>query len=98
MYDLCCKQFIHKKHNLLAIADADLVNKSFKYNDTTITITREFYGDVVEKEVLLKKIKQATIINAIGRKSVSLLEKNNLVLKENIIYIEGIPHAQVVKI
>jgi len=84
---------------MLAICDADIIGKIFEEDDIQISVTKEFYGGVEcdEKEAL-NLIKSPTIINAVGKDIISIMVQEKLVEKENILYIQGVPHAQAVSV
>lgn len=77
---------------ILALCDQELLDKTIG----ELKITKRFYGDTVKsEEEIMKQVKQAKIINAIGRESVSLLIKNGVIKEEEVIRVEKVPHAQV---
>jgi hypothetical protein len=91
------KIFGEGSDKLLAISDSSLVGKSLEEGEISLTVSKDFYGEETCGENEIKKlIKSVTIINAIGKKIVSVLEKENLVNKKNVLYVNGVPHAQVV--
>jgi hypothetical protein len=46
----------------------------------------------------VKIMSKVTIGNIIGRKIVDVAKDNGFITDENVIFIEGVPHAQFVKI
>jgi len=91
---------LHKKGNdvVLAVCDEELLGKYFTDGKLRLHIKEDFYGgSKVGREELLKALKEATIINAVGERSVSIVIGDNNVLKEAIIRICGIPHVQLIK-
>jgi hypothetical protein len=94
-----CKIFQTKYDLVLALCDKELLGKILKKSSLRIKISEKFYGGkLVDENIALKLMKKATIGNLIGKKIVALAEKNGFITKENIILINGIPHAQFVKI
>jgi len=82
---------------LLAVSDASILGKTIKENDIEIIISEDFYFDKFADETeIMEQIEKATIVNAIGKEIVDLLIKNKLVEKDSVLWIQGIPHAQVV--
>ena len=82
---------------LLAIADKDIVGKTFKSNDLEIFITKDFYHeDFCDDKKALELIKQATIVNAMGKNIIDLLVKEDFVKRENVLKPCGVPHVQIV--
>ncbi len=96
------KMFVYKVHSygsdrLLAIADAELIGKTFSEGELDITISDSFYGsEKCDKEKAIQLARTATIINAMGNGIVSLLAESKIVDKTNVLRIDTILHAQVV--
>jgi hypothetical protein len=94
-----CKVFLTKNEPVVAICDEDLIEKEIKSKKMKIKISKHFYGDrLVDEKVALRLMNKATICNLMGKKIVEIAEKNGFIAGENIIVINGIPHAQFVKI
>jgi len=91
--------FLTKYEIVVAICDENLIEKEINSEKFKIKISKKFYGGkLVDKTMALKLMKRATIGNLIGKKIVSLAQKNGFIVKKNVIHIDGIPHAQFVKI
>lgn len=94
-----CKIFPTNYELVVAICDEELIDKEIKTNKLKIKISKHFYGDkLIDDKFALKLMKRATICNLTGKNIVEIAEKNGFIAKENIILINGIPHAQFVKI
>jgi len=64
-------------------------------NEMRLDLSSDFYkGDLTSKEELEKQIKNAYILNIVGKESIDFCLKKKLISKENIIYIKKIPYAQ----
>ncbi len=86
-----------KDEVLVAACDAELLGKTLKEGEIEFKVSKEFYGDIVGDEELLKKhLLQATIANLVGHKAVKCGIEIGIIDKENVIKIAGIPHAQFV--
>ena len=84
---------------LLATCDAELLGKTLKEGKITFHVHEKFYkGPKVTVEEALELIKQSTIVNMIGQKIVKKATERGFVHPEAVLMIEGIPHAQIVKI
>ena len=84
---------------VVAICDDNLIDKEIVDKEIKIKVSRDFYGGMyITEGIALKLLNKATIGNLIGEKIVDMAEKNGFITKENIIFINGIPHAQFVKI
>ncbi len=89
---------IHKTGSevLLAVADSDLVGKTFFDKEKEIEVSKEFYGDKRgDAGTIASMAKEATIVNAMGRNVVDLLIDKGIVQSEETVEVCGIPHAQV---
>lgn len=84
---------------LLAAADANLVNTEIREGKLHLRVAPEFYGETsVSDETFLSSMGLCTIANLVGRHVVDLAIRNDFIDRENIIYIDRIPHAQFAKI
>lgn len=92
------KVFSHGNDTLLAIADESILGKTFTENELTITVS-DFYRDkTCDRTEALKLIREATIVNAVGRDIVELLVKENLADRNSVLKIGGVPHVQIVSL
>ncbi|MBI2076169.1 MAG: DUF424 family protein [Candidatus Aenigmarchaeota archaeon] len=82
---------------LLAVSDIDIVGKTFAEKDLQLDVSKEFYGSKSgdEKEVI-KLLKTATIVNAVGNDIISLLIREDIIERKSAIEISGVPHAQII--
>lgn len=84
---------------LLAICDAEILGKSLREGKIIFHVKEDFYGGVrVNVEEAISMIKNSTIVNMIGKNVVEKAIEEGYVHPEAVIYIEGIPHAQIVKL
>lgn len=92
--------FIKKEgHRVLAVCDEDILGEVLSDGKIKIKVRKEFYGnDPIEKEELLEKASGSTIINAVGNEAVSLLIEEGFFNEDKILEIDGVSHAQMVKI
>ena len=87
------------KRILLAICDVDILGKTLKQDKIVFAVREEFYkGSLVSMEEALDLIDQSTIINMVGRKIVATAVEKGLVHPDAVLEIEGVPHAQIVKL
>ena len=93
------KIFTMRYDIVVAICDEDLIDKKIKMKGLEIKVSKNFYGgESIDDEIAVKLMKRATIGNLLGKNIVSLAEKNGFITRENVILINGIPHAQFVKL
>ncbi|MDH7595451.1 MAG: DUF424 domain-containing protein [Candidatus Bathyarchaeia archaeon] len=84
---------------LLATCDAELLGKTLKEGKIVFHVHEKFYkGPRVTLEEALELIKQSTIVNMVGHKIVQKAIENGFVHPEAVLTIEGVPHAQIVKV
>jgi hypothetical protein len=96
-----CNVFIDKKDVVVVICDEELLGKKLKLKEKKITVevSKKFYGGkLVDENVAVNLLSKATIGNLMGKRIVELANKNGFIVKENVILIDGIPHAQFVKL
>ncbi len=93
------KVFYTKFEIVVAICDENLIEKEIVTKDLKVKISKHFYGgQLIDENQAIKLMEKATIGNLIGEEIVSLAEKNGFIHRENIILINGIPHAQFIKL
>jgi hypothetical protein len=82
---------------LVIICDSKLIGKEYRQGELRLKVDRSFYGgreaSVAE---CLEALREATIANMVG----SIVEhaiKEGIVDRANVIRIQGVPHAQMVR-
>lgn len=90
---------IYETHpRIIAVCDSNLLGKNFEEGKVQIEIREDFYKgnfySLEEAEKILKKLSEDYCsFNIVGEKSIEIAIKLNLINKENILYIRGIPIA-----
>lgn len=90
---------IHEHYRkIVAVCDSDLLGKKFEEGKMQLDVNEKFYGGKeYEKKKALKILKNAleddACFNFVGKNSVNLGIEAGLIKKENIIIIQGVPHA-----
>lgn len=86
-----------KDEVLVIICDSKLMGKEYRQSELKLKVDRSFYGgreaSVAE---CLDALREATIANMVG----SIVEhaiKEGIVARVNVIKIQGVPHAQMVR-
>lgn len=84
---------------LLAISDLSILGKTFEEGELCLTVSKDFYHhkDCGEKKAV-ELIRNATIVNAVGRSIITLMIKEKMISRKSVLEINGIPHAQIVTI
>jgi hypothetical protein len=87
------------EHYVVAMCDKNLLGKTLKHGDLRFKVSEEFYGgELVDLKVCMKHLERATIANMIGKRTVEAAMNAGFVHEQAILYIEGHPHAQWVKL
>jgi hypothetical protein len=84
---------------LLALCDADLLGKTLKQGKIVFHIREDFYsGSLVSLEEAMDLVRQSTIVNMVGPRIVETAMEKGLVHPDAVLEIDGVPHAQIVKL
>jgi uncharacterized protein len=87
------------KNVLLAICDAELLGRTLREGQIAFHIKEEFYnGKMASVEEAVCMIDNSTIVNMVGKKCVEKAIQKGYVHPDAVLKIEGIPHAQIVKL
>ena len=82
---------------LVVVTDSGLIGKKFEEGNKQLDLTKEYYlGEEMSKDEVKKLIKIARHIVLTGKESVAVGIEMGLFLSESILYVEKVPHAQVV--
>lgn len=82
---------------LVAVSDESCLGQEFTEGDVRLKVSKEFYGeDHADKDEVVSALSDATIANLVGEQSVATAVENGFVNPHDIIYIQGVPHAQMV--
>lgn len=90
---------IHKREDrtVVAVCDSDLVGRKFEEGDKQLDLTSDFYkGEERDDKEVGDIIRNADILNLVGENSVKLGLQEEVITKDHIITIAGIPHAQAI--
>jgi len=84
---------------LVAVCDKSIVGKTFREGKLTLKLDEGFYkGDECSDEVIKNALCCATVANIAGEKAIACAVDCGVIDPDTIIYIEGIPHAQMVQV
>lgn len=95
-----CKTIITTTEFVVAICDEELLGRKIKIDhEFSICISENFYKEkLIDKNEALELMKKATILNLFGRRIIEIAKEIGLISSENVIYFDGVPHAQFIKI
>ena len=86
------------KFTVLATCDCELLGKVLRDGKIVFEVKEDFYkGHRVTVEEAIELCKQSTIVNMVGQCIVEQAVKEGLIHPEAILKINGVPHAQIVK-
>ena len=84
---------------LLAMCDAEILGKTLRKGKIVFNVKEEFYkGAKVSIEEAIAMIENSTIVNMVGKNVVQKAIEKGYVHPEAVLNIEGVPHAQIVKL
>ena len=84
---------------VLAVCDCNLLGKKLREGKVVFHIKEEFYkGKKTTVDEAVGLIGNSTIVNLVGKTCVEHAIKEGYVHPDAVIKIEGIPHAQIVKL
>ena len=82
----------YQKNMMLNICDAELLGKKITQNELNIHISESYYGErLVEKDEARDLLKQSSIINMVGKETISLSIELGVGSENGIKKISGIP-------
>lgn len=95
----CFKFHGSDKERTLAVCDKDLIGKTLSYQDVEIEVSPDFYGEeTANGPGILEKVGMVRIVNIIGKDSVNLMIREDIVDKDCVLMIGDVPHVQIVKV
>lgn len=84
---------------LLAVCDSELLGKTLREGQIVFRIKDEFYnGRQATVDEAISMIDNSTIVNLVGKCCVEKAIEKGYVHPEAVIKIEGVPHAQIMKL
>jgi len=84
----------HMNQTLVAVCDDELLGKKFEEEDRQIDLTGDFYkGKKLSDEEIGDLLRNADSVNIVGEKSIELGIKEEVVDKDRVLKIAGIPIA-----
>ena len=84
---------------LLAACDEELLGKTFREGELKLEVKERFYkGELVDESALEGLLEEATIANLTGERCVTKAIELGYVNRERVLYIQGVPHAQMAKL
>ena len=89
----------YQKNIMLNICDADLLGKNIVQDELNMNISKSYYGEkIVEHEEAKNLLKTSSIINMVGKNTVSLSLELGVGSENGVKTIGGVPFLIVFKI
>jgi hypothetical protein len=83
---------------LIAACDEAILGKTFVEGDLRLEVSVRFYGgEKMDKRVFQEVLAIATIANLAGKETVDAAVEAGFVDPECVLWVDGVPHAQIVK-
>ena len=80
---------------LLAAADEELIGRELKEGKFRLNVSANFYKEIlVEDSALRDLLSMCSVANLVGNRTVDIAIEAGYISKENVIYIQGVAHAQ----
>ncbi len=87
------------KNVVLAVCDCEILGKTLRQGKLVFHVKEEFYGGGrVTVEEAVDMIENSTIVNMVGKCCVEKAIAKGYVHPDAVLNIEGVPHAQIVKL
>ncbi|MDR2865862.1 MAG: DUF424 family protein [Methanomassiliicoccaceae archaeon] len=82
---------------ILAACDHELLGKEFRDGVMRLKVSEAFYkGEDISEETLAERMKNVTIMNLVGERTVSAAQRMGYVSEDAVVTIGGVKHAQAV--
>ncbi|MFH1323142.1 MAG: DUF424 family protein [Methanobacteriota archaeon] len=84
---------------IVAVCDKEIIGKKFQEGEMTLMLETSFYKGAEASENEIKEaLSCATIANIAGEKAIACAVECGCIDPDTVIFIDGIPHAQMVRI
>ena len=84
---------------LLSMCDTEILGRTLREGKIVFCVKEDFYkGTKVDVEEAVSMIESSTIVNMVGKNVVKEAIEKGFVHPEAVLEIEGVPHAQIVKL
>ncbi|MDP2841328.1 MAG: DUF424 family protein [Candidatus Methanoperedens sp.] len=93
------KQYDTERQLIVAVCDKEIIGKKFQERELTLMLETSFYKGAEASENEIKEaLSCATIANIAGEKAIACAVECGCVDPDTVVFIDGIPHAQMVRI
>ena len=92
------KTVTYQQNKMLNICDANLVGRTLTKSDFTLNISRSYFAErIIEREEAEDLLKASSIINMVGKETISLSAKMGIGSSKGVKEIDGVPFLLVFK-
>jgi len=96
--EMCLKVYRQGKDVLIAVCDCEILGKKFKEGKLQLEVSSDFYGrELATPSEVEEALAEATMANFAGCRAVENAIRLGYVERENVLSIEGIFCAQMVR-
>lgn len=89
------KNHTQGRERVVAACDEELLGKKLAEGRLRLHVNPDFYDGFEGDEAALEQfLRRSTVANLVGKRTVELAIKLGFVAPENVLTIEGVPHAQ----
>lgn len=93
------KKYDTEGQTIIAVCDKNIIGKKFKEGKLVLKLDSSFYkGDEADETEVKDALSSATIANVAGEKAIACAVECGCIDPDAVIFIEGIPHAQMIRI
>lgn len=79
---------------VVALCDKELIGKILSEGNIELNVSEKFYkGEELPEDEVAEILKNANNVNILGKKSIAFAIKLGIISQENVITIQGVPHA-----
>jgi uncharacterized protein len=87
--------FVKEHEGVVAMADSDVIGKEFEEGQLYLNVSEDFYkGQEKNVEEIKELFRTASNLNLVGKEVVGLALKEGIINEEDVIKVQGVPHAQ----
>jgi len=95
---MCLRTYTIGGEVLVAVCDSELLGRRFTENELQLEVSVSFFGQELASAAMLERaLEEATMANFVGERAVSWAIAFEYVDRENVLHIDGIPCAQMVR-
>jgi|GEM_PF-341245 len=88
-----------KREDVLVVAcDSELLGKKFTEGEMCLELSSFYDGKKVSEKIFLEHMANATSANLVGEKTINAAVNAGFIGKENIIRVQGVPYAVMVRV